>query len=656
MKTIINSNSYYYLDSDIHYQKEDCMKHSNRENDFLIEKVKEHGELIAAIVSGFIILFAWRMESTGLNTASVIAYLTAFVVGGYAKAKEGIQDTIENKNLNVELLMILAAIGSAIIGYWTEGAILIFIFALSGALETYAMNKSHREISSLMNLQPEEAWLVRGGFEPIKVAVSTLDVGDHLLIKPGERIPVDGQIFKGTSSIDESAISGESMPVTKEMGEAVYAGTVNLNGTLTVKMTKPNSESLFQKIITLVQSAQSEKSPSQQFIERFEGTYVKFVLLTVLLMLFLPHYLLGWDWTTTFYRAMVLLVVASPCALVASIMPATLAAISNGARNGILFKGGVHLEHLSVLKLLAVDKTGTLTVGTPIVTDVIVRESLNQRETIAILASIESQSNHPLAQAIAKYAKENDIQTTQGIEIEDVPGWGLQASIQNVTYLVGKPDFVGKEEAAKFANRAAEKLAEEGKTVIFLRDTEGIAALVALKDTVRDEAKQAVKLLKELGIHVAMLTGDNDKTAKTIAAEAGVNEYIAECLPETKVNHIKEYLNNYKNVGMVGDGINDAPALATATVGIAMGGGTDVALETADVVLMKNDLSKIAYAVSLSKKMQRIVKQNIIFSIAVIALLIISNFLQAVDLPFGVIGHEGSTILVILNGLRMLKS
>jgi len=656
MKTIINSNSYYYLDSDIHYQKEDCMKHSNRENDFLIEKVKEHGELIAAIVSGFIILFAWRMESTGLNTASVIAYLTAFVVGGYAKAKEGILDTIENKNLNVELLMILAAIGSAIIGYWTEGAILIFIFALSGALETYAMNKSHREISSLMNLQPEEAWLVRGGFEPIKVAVSTLDVGDHLLIKPGERIPVDGQIFKGTSSIDESAISGESMPVTKEMGEAVYAGTVNLNGTLTVKMTKPNSESLFQKIITLVQSAQSEKSPSQQFIERFEGTYVKFVLLTVLLMLFLPHYLLGWDWTTTFYRAMVLLVVASPCALVASIMPATLAAISNGARNGILFKGGVHLEHLSVLKLLAVDKTGTLTVGTPIVTDVIVRESLNQRETIAILASIESQSNHPLAQAIAKYAKENDIQTTQGIEIEDVPGWGLQASIQNVTYLVGKPDFVGKEEAAKFANRAAEKLAEEGKTVIFLRDTEGIAALVALKDTVRDEAKQAVKLLKELGIHVAMLTGDNDKTAKTIAAEAGVNEYIAECLPETKVNHIKEYLNNYKNVGMVGDGINDAPALATATVGIAMGGGTDVALETADVVLMKNDLSKIAYAVSLSKKMQRIVKQNIIFSIAVIALLIISNFLQAVDLPFGVIGHEGSTILVILNGLRMLKS
>ncbi|RHW34751.1 cadmium-translocating P-type ATPase [Lysinibacillus yapensis] len=632
------------------------MDNTNRENNVLIEKIKEHGELIAALVSGVIILLAWRLETAGLSTASVIAYLTAFVIGGYAKAKEGILDTLENKNLNVELLMILAAIGSAIIGYWTEGAILIFIFALSGALETYAMNKSHREISALMNLQPEEAWLVRGGFQPIKVPVSSLKIGDHLLIKPGERIPVDGQIFKGNSTIDESAISGESMPVTKQVGDEVYAGTVNLNGTLTVNMTKPNTETLFQRIITLVQSAQSEKSPSQQFIEKFEGRYVKFVLATVVLMLFLPHYLLGWDWTTTFYRAMVLLVVASPCALVASITPATLSAISNGARKGILFKGGVHLEHLSALQLLAVDKTGTLTVGKPSVTDVIVRENLSEAEAIATLASIEAQSNHPLAHAIMQYAKNQKIEPTQGIEIEDVPGWGLKATIQNAAYLVGKPEFVGREEAAQFADSAAGKLAEEGKTVIFMKDDQGIAALVAMKDTVRDEAKDAVKLLKELGISVAMLTGDNKKTAKTIAKEAGVNEYIAECLPETKVNHIKGYLDKYSNVGMVGDGINDAPALATATVGIAMGGGTDVALETADVVLMKNDLSKIAYAVRLSKKMQKIVKQNIIFSIAVIALLIISNFLQIVDLPFGVIGHEGSTILVILNGLRMLKS
>lgn len=631
------------------------MEYSNRENVGLIENLKVHAELIAAIMAGLFILLAWRLDTNDQTTASVLLYIVAFCVGGFAKAKEGIEETIKEKKLNVELLMILAAIGSAAIGYWTEGAILIFIFAVSGALETYAMNKSHREISALMNLQPEEAWLVRGGFEPMKVAVSTLKIGDHLLIKPGERVPADGIIFKGQSSIDEAAISGEPLPIAKFEGDEVFAGTVNLNGAITMEMTKPNSETLFQKIIMLVQNAQSEKSPSQQFIEKFEGTYVKFVLLSVALMMFLPHFLIGWDWTTTFYRAMVLLVVASPCALVASIMPATLAAISNGAKNGILFKGGLHLEHLSALRALAVDKTGTLTQGKPIVTDFIVRDGLNQKETLAILAGIEAQSNHPLAQAITTYAKAQHISQFAQATIEDIPGWGMKGFVNGTEYLIGKPDFVGSEEANTFANNALSKLSAEGKTVIFIRDKEGIVALAALKDTVRDEAKKAVALLKELGIDVIMLTGDNEKTAKVIAKEAGVTEFVAECLPETKVTEMKRLLDQHKYVGMVGDGINDAPALATATTGIAMGEGTDVALETADVVLMKNDLSKIAYAVRLSRKMQRIVKQNIFFSIGIIVLLIASNFLQVVDLPLGVIGHEGSTILVILNGLRMLN-
>lgn len=631
------------------------MEYSNRENINLIEKINEHAELIAALMAGIFILLAWRLDTSGQTTASVLLYLIAFFVGGFAKAKEGIEETIEDRKLNVELLMVLAAIGSAAIGYWTEGAILIFIFAVSGALETYAMNKSHREISALMNLQPEEAWLVRGGFEPMKVSVSTLNIGDHLLIKPGERIPADGIIFKGQSSIDESAISGEPLPVSKIEGDEVFAGTVNLNGAITMEMTKANSETLFQKIIQLVQSAQSEKSPSQQFIEKFEGSYVKFVLLGVALMMFLPHFLLGWDWTTTFYRAMVLLVVASPCALVASIMPATLAAISNGAKNGVLFKGGLHLEHLSVLRALAVDKTGTLTQGKPVVTDFIVREGVDRNLALAKLAGIESQSNHPLAQAITTYAKAEGINTLPQTTIEDIPGWGIKGTIHNEEYQVGKPEFVGTQLANDFANSAATKLAAEGKTVIFIRDQHGIVALTALKDTVRSEAKKAVALLKDLGIQVVMLTGDNEKTAKVIAKEAGVTEYVAECLPETKVTEMKRLLTQHQFVGMVGDGINDAPALATATTGIAMGEGTDVALETADVVLMKNDLSKIAYAVRLSRKMQRIVKQNIFFSIGVIVLLIASNFLQVVDLPLGVIGHEGSTILVILNGLRMLN-
>lgn len=629
---------------------------SNRENESIIEKIKPHKEMILAILSGIIIILAWRLDTLGLTTASVIAYICAYVIGGYAKAKEGLLDTIHNKTLNVELLMVLAAIGSGIIGYWTEGAILIFIFAVSGALETYAMNKSQREISSLMNLQPEEAWIVRGDFEPMKVPVSSLKVGDHLLIKPGERVPVDGNIIKGTSTLDESAITGESIPVSKKAGDEVFAGTINVSSTITINMTKPNSETLFQKIINLVQSAQSEKSPSQLFIERFENIYVKGVLIGVALMMFLPHYFFGWEWETTFYRAMVLLVVASPCALVASIMPATLAAISNGARHGILFKGGVHLENFSALKLLAVDKTGTLTEGTPKVTDVVVKDSLDEREIIQLLASIESQSNHPLAQAIVRYAKEEKIEIKSDIDIEDIPGSGIKANVNQQTYLVGKPGFVGKQEAFEFANGIASELADEGKTVIFMRNEEGIVALVALKDTVRKEAMEAIQLLKELGIHISMLTGDNEKTAKAISNEAKVDEYVAECLPETKTEYIKEYLKKYKYVGMVGDGINDAPALATATVGIAMGGGTDVAMETADVVLMKNDLSKIAYSIKLGRKMQKIVKQNIIFSLSVIVLLICSNFLEIINLPLGVIGHEGSTILVILNGLRMLKS
>ncbi|MFD2869456.1 heavy metal translocating P-type ATPase [Kurthia populi] len=630
------------------------MNTTNENNNHLIEKLKEHIELIAAVVAGILIAIAWFTTRDEMTSVGIVLYLLAFLIGGFAKAKEGVEETIANKELNVEFLMILAAIGSAVIGYWTEGAILIFIFALSGALETYAMNKSHKEISALMDMQPEEAWLVLADGSLERVKVDTLQVGDVVMIKPGERIPTDGVIADGATSIDEAAITGESIPVSKFAGDDVFAGTVNMTGAVKMTMTKPSSESLFQKIIDLVQSAQSEKSPSQQFIERFEGTYVKVVLIAVGLMLFVPHFVLGWDWTTTFYRAMVLLVVASPCALVAAIMPATLSAISNGARNGVLFKGGLHIEHLSVLQAVAFDKTGTLTQGKPVVTDFIVRDGLDEKQTLSMLAGIEYNSNHPLAVAITAYAKQQDVSFANAT-IKDIPGYGLEATIDDVFYKVGKMDFVGREAAMQFANGAAPLLAEEGKTVIFMADAQGIVAMAAMKDTVREEAKQAIAQLKELGIHTIMLTGDNEKTAKAIAKEAGVESYIAECLPETKVTHIKELMSKYKFVGMVGDGINDAPALATATTGIAMGEGTDVALETADVVLMKNDLSKISYAVKVARKMQRIVKQNIIFAISVIMLLIASNFLQVVDLPLGVIGHEGSTILVILNGLRMLR-
>lgn len=626
-------------------------------NESLIEKMKIHHEMIAALLSGVLILVAWILsKNIGETTLVVVLYLAAFIIGGFAKAKEGIEETIKEKTLNVELLMILAAIGSAIIGYWTEGAILIFIFAVSGAMETYAMNKSHKEISALMDLQPEVANLLLEDGTTKRVQVSELQVGDRLFIKPGERVPTDGVVVEGISTIDESAITGESIPVTKQIQNEVFSGTVNLTSTLIVEMTKPNTDSLFSKIIELVQSAQSEKSPSEQFIERFEGTYVKIVLAVVGLMLFLPHYLLDWDWNTTFYRAMVLLVVASPCALVAAITPATLSAISSGARSGVLFKGGLHIEHLSALRAIAFDKTGTLTQGKPVVTDFVTADGLDEKELLAMLAGIESQSNHPLAIAITTYAEEQNVSTFRKAQIEDLPGWGLKGTIDGTVYQVGKPEFVGFERVRAFKNNLADQLTNEGKTVIFMANDEGIVALVALKDTVREQSKLAIQQLNEMGIHTVMLTGDNHNTANVIAKEAGVEQAIAECLPDTKVKHVKELMEEYKFVGMVGDGINDAPALATATTGIAMGEGTDVALETADVVLMKNDLSKIPHAIKLARKMQRIVKQNIIFSISIIMLLVISNFLQIVNLPLGVIGHEGSTILVILNGLRMLRT
>jgi len=616
--------------------------------------MKTHAELLAALLSGVLVLTAWLLSSSISESVFVFLHLAAFVIGGFAKAKEGIEDTIHEKELNVELLMILAAIGSAAIGYWTEGAILIFIFALSGALETYTLNKSQKEISSLMDLQPEEAIkLTDEGYEV--VSVTDLYVNDRILIKPGERIPADGTIIKGSSAINESAITGESLPVTKGIDKEVFAGTVNLNGSLTVEVTKKSTETLFQKIILMVQSAQSEKSPSQLFIERFESTYVKIVLGVVAVMLFLPHFLFGWSWMDTIYRAMILLVVASPCALVASIMPATLSAISNGARHGLLFKGGVHLENLAHLNAIAFDKTGTLTNGTPEVTDALYAEEENKDVILSIAASIEQESNHPIAQAIVRYASQEEVPLSSVEQMQDISGNGVKAFHEGNEWKVGKPEFVGKEEAYLFENGIAETLAKQGKTVIFVKKNNDIAAVFAMKDTVREDTKEAIEELKKQGVYTVMLTGDNSATAEAIALEAGVDHYIAELLPEKKVDEIKKLKDHFTQVAMVGDGINDAPALATANVGVAMGGGTDVALETSDVVLIKNDLSRISQARRLSSRMNRIVKQNVVFSITIIMLLIVSNFLQVIDLPLGVVGHEGSTILVILNGLRLLK-
>ena len=625
------------------------MQLHNREYLSLNENIKAYGELLAAAVSGILIVVAWLLQTNGVEQLSIFTYIAAFLIGGYAKAKEGITETFREKKLNVEMLMIFAALGACITGYWAEGALLIFIFAVSGGLEAYALSKSEKELSALVELQPQEATRVIGDMHKT-VAVSTLHIGDIVLVKPGERVPIDGEVLTGRSSIDEAALSGEAVPIVKEVGDAVFAGTMNVNGALTIRVTAEASNTVFQQIVTLVEQAQHDKAPTQQFIEKFEERYVQAVLIVVGIMMFLPVFLFDWSFETAFYRAMVLLVVASPCALVAAVMPATLAAISSGAKQGILFKGGQHFEQLSRIERIVFDKTGTLTIGQPVVVDFAVDASVNELDMLQLLGTIEKQSHHPLAQAIVNYAEERTTLHMSDVTMEDIPGFGLRATHDGRTYDVGKADFVGKDNAMRFLQ--THSIDPTGKTLVFLANEQHILAAAALQDTVRDEAADAIAALKKHKITPVMLTGDNELAAAAVAKELGLTEVVANCLPQTKA----EYIQAHEHIAMVGDGINDAPALALADVGIAMGKGTAVALQTADVALMQNDLRKIERAVRMSKKLQRIVKQNIIFSVTVIALLVLSNFLQIVNLPLGVIGHEGSTILVILNGLRMLRT
>ncbi|MDA7026237.1 heavy metal translocating P-type ATPase [Bacillus sp. CLL-7-23] len=620
----------------------------------LIENWRRHGELIAALLSGALIIGGWFVS--GHETLSIILFLFAFCIGGFAKAKEGIMETMTEKTLNVELLMIFAAIGSAVIGYWAEGAILIFIFSLSGALETYTLDKSKRDLTSLMKLEPEEAVLLETEGQK-KVAAEELKAGDLILVKPGERIAADGEIESGVTSVDESALTGESIPVDKTIGDQVFSGTVNLSGSLTVRVLKANKDTLIKKIMKLVESAQNSVSPSQAFIERFENMYVKGVLLAVGLLLFLPHFVLGWSWEETFYRAMVFMVVASPCALVASIMPAALSLISNGARHGLLVKGSVFLEKLGETKIVAMDKTGTITNGKPAVEDLLLTFGMTEVECLEAAASIEKQSNHPLAQAIVQYAKVKGVNPDITVSIEETSGFGVKAQFKGEMWQIGKAEFVMEEKQNDQSFKASvQTIAAQGKTIVYVKKGERVVGCFALKDQIRPEAKAVISELNQLGIQTAMLTGDQPETAKAIAEETGLGIVVSRCLPDSKVKETQKLKQQYGTIVMVGDGINDAPALATADVGVAMGGGTDVALETADIVLMKNDLIGLTKMVKLSRKMNRIIKQNVIFSLTVICLLICVNFLQILDLPLGVIGHEGSTLLVILNGLRLLKS
>lgn len=643
---------------------------------------KENYEFVLAAITLVALLTGWiGGEVTGaLPDWSVTALaVIAFVAGGYSGFVGAWEQAKEGK-FDIDFLMLAAALGAALINEWVEGALLLFLFTLSGALETYAMGRTRKAIESLGKLRPATALVRRDGGEAI-LPVEALVIGDVVLVKPGDRLPVDGVVIGGNSSIDQSAITGESLPISKHVGDQVFAGTINGGGALEVEVTKLASETTLSRIITLVQDAREDATPTQQFIDRFSQPYTYAVIGATLLAMILPYLLLNEPFSTTLYRAMTLLVVASPCALVISTPASALSAIAAAARQGVLFKGGAYLELMGKTDTIAFDKTGTLTPGRPVVTNIHPLTNHSVEDLLRVAASAETLSEHHIAKAVIEKASDLNLPLDKPIDFRAIPGEGIMARFDRGAHI--ETIYIGNDRL--FMNQDMDlspairmiggALQRQGKTVMLVvrrstvADTLGaerdweVMGYIAVADALRANAAEMVEQLRANGIkHIVMMTGDNRAAADYIAGQAGIDEVYADLLPEQKLELVKE-LREQGNVAMIGDGVNDAPALATAQVGIAMGaGGTDVALETADVVLMSSDLSKLPFTLQLSRKAERIIRQNVIFSVSVIVLLVLSTILLPLfipgfllPLPLGVVGHEGSTLIVVANGLRLLR-
>ena len=617
--------------------------------------ILEQKQIRYTITCGTLIILGLTASFHGLNLVSVICYLAAFLVGGFHSAIEGIQETFQEQHLNVDLLMVLAAIGASIIGYWLEGALLIFIFSLSGALEEYAMAKSQKSMTELLNLQPKTATRIRDGHYET-VDVEDLVIDDVIFIKKGEAVPMDAILTDGESLFDESMINGEPLPANKKVGEEIFAGSINLHQSCTATVHKNADETVMASIIRLVEEAQEQETKTSSFLNKIEDQYVKFVLVFVPLAIAFFYFGFQWSWQESFYRGMILLTVMSPCALVASASPAILASLSNAAKQGILLKGGESLEQLSSIQSIVLDKTGTLTKGTPTVQNaVIVNE--NEEEVHAMMYEMEIRSTHPLGKSITTYTQA--YKNSDSIifdSFEEVIGNGLVATAQGSTWKIGKLSWIDAEwkQHTSLATEI-EKHLEQGEIVLAIEKNNQLIGFYAISDEIKESSQSVLHYFNDENIQTIMMTGDAEATAAAVAKQLDISDYQANCLPEDKAAYVKNLSEKGVSVAMVGDGINDAPALANATVGIAIGEGTALAIEASDIVLLKNNLSLIKYGHELSKKMKRIILQNIVFSLSVITILILANVFQFINLPLGVIGHEGSTILVILNGLRLLK-
>lgn len=620
-----------------------------------------NAKVLTSVASGLLLLLGWLLNlAAAPASVSTGLYVAAILSGGYFFGREAWAALIFEHEIGIELLMAVAAVVAALMGEVAEGAILVFLYSISEAAEGYTEEKTRSAIKALMDLTPKTALVRREGRE-VEIPVEDVQVGDVFLVKPGQALATDGQVVEGRSSVNQAPVTGESVPVEKEPGATVFAGSINGQGPLAVRATKSFVDNTISRIISMVEEAQERKGQSQRWIERFGAHYSPAVLALGFFIALVGPLLYGGDWSDWVMRATVFIVAAAPCALVISIPITLVATLGTGARNGVLIKGGVYVEELARVKVVAMDKTGTLTGGEPAVTDVL---SLNDpaghaaQEIMALAAGIEQHSEHPLAQAIVRHAQSAGRAPVPVSDVRSLTGAGISARLDGRAVYVGSPAlFQRLHLPLTGAETPIEWLQGEGKTVVLVGDERGPQGVIALRDTVRPNAPQALQSLHAAGIAtIVMLTGDNRRTAQSVARELGIDEIYADLTPAEKVAKVRQLADRHGHVAMVGDGVNDAPALAEATVGIAMGAvGTDVALETADVALMADDLDKLAYAVRLAKRNQTVVRQNLVLSAVVITTLVIGAVAGLFTLPVAVLGHEISEFVVIGSGLRMLR-
>ncbi len=593
------------------------------------------------------------------NILTILLFLTSMLIGGHSLFKVGLQNLVRF-DFDMKTLMTVAAIGGAIIGEWAEVSLVVILFALSEELERFSMDKARQSIQSLMTIAPKKALIRRNGEETV-VHVNDIKIGDKMIVKPGQKIAMDGVVTKGYSAVNQAAITGESVPVEKTVNDDVFSGTLNEEGFLEVKITKLVADTTMAKIIHLVEEAQGERAPAQAFVDKFAKYYTPVIMLVALLVAVAPPLLFGGSWETWVYQGLAVLVVGCPCALVISTPISIVSAIGNAAKKGVLIKGGIYLEEMGSLKAIAFDKTGTLTKGVPVVTDyLLLNKQVDEKTLYSKITALENYSQHPLASAIMTKAEEMQV-SYANVSIENftsITGKGIKGTIEETTYYIGSPNlFKEHSPLNKKTEETVEHLQMQGKSVILIGTEKELLAVIAVADEIRETSKEVIQKLHDMGIeHTIMLTGDNYGTAKAIGNQVGVSEYQAELMPEDKLTYIKKLINIYKNVAMVGDGVNDAPALAASTVGIAMGGaGTDTALETADVALMADDLRQLPFAIKLSRKALAIIKANITFAIAikiVALLLVIPGWLT---LWIALLSDMGATLLVALNGMRLMR-